>query len=134
VGAGGVLLGHVVEHPQVHVGNDVDLGEPERDRAAGPAADVAVHVDLVAGEAALRVVATAESRRGFEDAPVAPQRVGEGQQFVLGGVCAGHVAPVGHPVQERARGREPEGPGVEGLVDHRHHGGDVLGGGRVLVE
>ena len=100
-GSVGVLLLNEVENPKVHVGNDVDLGESERDRAAGQPADVAVHSDLLTGEPALRVVSATQLGRRLEHRSlVVGQHPGEGEQFVGGGVGTGHIAAVGHPVQE----------------------------------
>ena len=124
----------MVEHLQVHVGDDVDLREPEGHRTAGPTADVAVHANLITGEHAFRVIAAAQLGGTFEDAAVPAERVGKSQELILGSMRAGHVAAVGHPVQEGAGGREAERPGGQRLVDHGHHGGDVLSGGRILVE
>ncbi len=132
--AGLVGLGHELEDLPVEPLAGDGLGEAERHRPAGRAADLGQDPDL--GDGALRggAVLGPEHRRGLEHAaPVAAEHAGQGQELVEARERAGDRLSVGPRVEDGAARGEAEGAGGHGLLDQLDHLGEVLGG-RVRVE
>ncbi len=116
-------------------GPTVGLRQPETDRAAALAADLAEQCHLGSGVVEAIVVTLAEPHRALEDSrPVPAEHLGERQQFVRGRVRARHRPAIGHTMQERAAGRHAERARRHRLVDEPRHRDHVVAGGRSLVE
>ncbi len=133
VGPGRVVLVDPIEHEPVQVVAAVGVGQAEGQRPTRGRGDIGQQVDLGSGVGIAVGVTLAHAGCGLEHAPlVAAHDPGDGQQLVVGGPRARHRAPVGHPVQQGARGREAERAGAYGLVDQGAHPLDVVRPGRLL--
>jgi hypothetical protein len=89
-------------------------------------ADLAEQRDLGLRAPTTLAVALAERSRRLEHAALTvAHHLRDREQLVRVRVRAGHDAPVRHPVQRGARGREPERAGVDRLGDEVAHGFDV---------
>ena len=105
----------------------VDLLQVEEHRSAGLAGELAHphrlggHVDVVRGHLEHAV-------------PELAEHAADAEHLVARGMRAGHQTAVGAAVDQRARGREPEGAGGERGAHMRGHGVDVGGrGDRVFL-
>ena len=124
-----------VERLVVQVRDPLRLAEPEGDGTSGGQRDVGEQAHLASGAPAAGPVAFTERGCRLENAGLAlAEHAGDGHQLALVGVRPGHGATIGNPVQRGAGGREAQGTGRDRLVDRGAHRGDVVVGGRRLVE